>query len=70
MSSLSLIFLKVKGPLEANEDSISVHICNLDLFKILTLSSETMASMLDYLYRNYEMTIIFQNKWLSTKIEF
>jgi hypothetical protein len=70
MSSLSLIFLKVMGPLEANADNISLHICNFDLFKISTLSSKTKMSILDYVYRDYEFSIMIQNQGLSADIDF
>lgn len=69
MSSLSLMFLKVMGPLEANADSISVHICNFDIFNVLTLSSETKMSTLDYIYINYELSIMIQNQGLSANIK-
>jgi hypothetical protein len=34
------MFLKVMGPLKANADSISVHICNFDLFNFNTVLSD------------------------------
>ena len=58
------------GPLEAKLHSISVHICNFDLFTLLTLSSETVISLLDYIYRDYELPIKIQNKHPGAGIEF